>query len=495
MESSSIETISYLNKLKQDISNLLTYNREFKHLINNFHNQFDSIINKQNEQLEQISTKLYHNNIETYLNKYKSELTEKEKTITSLLRENNEIKIKYEKQLNLLETKLKQTQNENKLNLTNKNTTNFEFKIKELKEMNIYLLSQLSTFPELKENYKQIYDNMLNLQKENDFIKKQLKLSQDELLKQESSSQSPLYDKGSDENYNYSSLTPKTISPYLALYAVKRDKLVSYNFNKNQILSFEPECFGMFQEDYIEDGSITHNSLTGLFVITSSNFNVLYYFSFRNNTFYKLMTFNTNHKNGCLFLDNTYRNLFVLGGINNNKVEKLELESEDIVEFPDLNEPRSHFTCCLINDDLLYVFFGFSQSQNKCINSIEYINLQQVQKGFNLILCDDALYEIKNMSVIPYNKEHMIIVGGETKDKKYNKHLIKFNGVNNKLEIINKDAFYNKNNGQGYLFSKNSMFTRYVDNTNKNCILFCNIDDNMNSHLFDNNLNYETIIY
>ena len=73
---------------------------------------------------------------------------------------------------------------------------------------------------------------------------------------------------------------------------------------------------------------------------------------------------------GCLFLDNTYRNLFVLGGVNNNKVEKLELESEEIVEFPDLNEPRSHFTCCLINDDLLYVFFGFSQNKNKCINSI-----------------------------------------------------------------------------------------------------------------------------
>ena len=30
------------------------------------------------------------------------------------------------------------------------------------------------------------------------------------------------------------------------------------------------------------------------------------------------------------------------------------------------------------------------------------------------------------MSVIPYNKEHMIIVGGETKDRKYNKHLIKY---------------------------------------------------------------------
>ena len=412
-----------------------------------------------------------------------------ENKINELISTQNNIQTKYETQLNALENQLKEAPTQNEISSYKEHISTLESQIKELKEMNSYLLSQMSKLPELEEHFEIVFDDMLKLKNENEILRKQMELSQQQQYK--SQYQNP--QENIDINHNFS-LLPKTISPYLALYAVKPDKLVSYNFNKNQIRSFKPENYDKFIEDYIEDGSITHNSLTGLFVITSKNFNVLYYFSFRNNTFNRLFTFNTNHKNGCVLLDGTSKNMFAVGGINSNKVEKLSLESAEIVSFPDLNEPRSHFTCCLIDDDLLYIFLGYSQSKNKCIDSIETINLQKPENGWSVFQCNDSLYEIRSMSVLPYGKDQMIIVGGEKEDGSFNKHLIKFNGVENKIEIVNKDGFYNKNKEKGYLFSKSSMFAIYVDES-KNDILFCNIDDDLNPHLFDSDLNYETIFF
>ena len=424
-----------------------------------------------------------------------------ETKVTQLLTSQKEMKNFYESQIQSLQDQLKNNNNTQPSTNANDNKdnqqqqhlkeyiNNLESQVTELKDMNEYLLNQMSKVPELEEQFKKLFDDMLRLQKENDFLKQTLSSPEKKHLNLDTISKSK---DGSSENKSFSDSAHKSAKPNLALYAILPDKLVSYNFSKGQMITLKPEKYDEFIADYIEDGSITYNSLSSLLVLTSKNFNELYYYTNSDNTFTKLFTFKENHKNGCIFIDNTSNNMYALGGEYNNKVEKFSLEQMEFVAFPDLNEQRSHFTCCLIDDNMLYVFFGFSKSRNKCLDSIECIDLQNTENGWSLFKGNNPLYELRCMSVLPYNKDQMIIVGGETSDGSANKSMIRFDGVENKLEVMTKEEFYNKKENKPFLFSKNAMFATYIGG---NDLIYCNMDDEMYPHFFDTKLNYETIFF
>lgn len=424
-------------------------------------------------------------------------MEEIELKVSQLLTSQKEMKNFYETKIQSLEEQLTQIQQSNNNNneIGNENQklkdyiTNQESQINDLKEHNNYLQKQLSKVPELEEQFKNLFEEMNLLQKENEFLKRSLSSPEKKHTNLDSI---PKSKEGFTENRNFSDSAYKSAKPYLALYAILPDKLVSYNFSKGQMLTFKPEKYDEFIADYIEDGSITYNSLSSLLVLTSKNFNELYYYTYSDNTFSKLFTFQENHKNGCVFIDNASNNIYALGGEISKTVEKFSLEQMEIVSFPDLQEQRSHFTCCLIDDNLLYVFFGFSQSKNKCLDSIECIDLLKPENGWSLFACNNPLCEIRCMSVLPHDKNQMIVVGGERADGSANKNMIRFNGVENKIDIVNKDEFYNKKENKPFLFSKNAMFATYVGG---NELLFCNMDDNMNPHFFDSDSNYETIFF
>lgn len=430
-----------------------------------------------------------------------------ETKVTQLLSSQKEMKNFYESQIQSLQDQLKSNNTQQQQQQPSLTTppndkdnnqqqqhlkeyiNNLESQVTELKDMNEYLLNQMSKVPELEEQFKKLFDDMLRLQKENDLLKQTLTSPEKKHLNLDTISKSK---EGSSDNKSFSDSAHKSAKPNLALYAILPDKLVSYNFSKGQMITFKPEKYDEFIADYIEDGSITYNSLSSLLVLTSKNFNELYYYTNSDNTFTKLFTFKENHKNGCIFIDNTSNNMYALGGEYTNKVEKFSLEQMEFVACPDMNEQRSHFTCCLIDDNMLYVFFGYSRSQNKCLDSIECIDLQNTENGWSMYKANNPSYELRCMSVLPYTKDQMIIVGGETSDGTVNRSMIRFNGVDNKLEVLTKDEFYNKKENKPFLFSKNAMFATYIGG---NDLIYCNMDDDMYPHFFDTKLNYETIFF
>ena len=204
-------------------------------------------------------------------NELVSTMEDIETKVTQLLSSQKEMKSFYESQIQSLQEQLKSgaqpssSANDNKDSSDTQHLkeyiTNLEAQVTELKDMNEYLLNQMSKVPELEEQFKKLFDDMLRLQKENDFLKQTLSSPEKKHLGLDTVSKSK---DGSSENKSFSDSAHKSVKPNLALYAILPDKLVSYNFSKGQMITFKPEKYDEFIADYIEDGSITYNSLSSL---------------------------------------------------------------------------------------------------------------------------------------------------------------------------------------------------------------------------------------
>ena len=277
----------------------------------------------------------------------------------------------------------------------------------------------------------------------------------------------------------------KSINETFNLYKPIKEGLLSFNLSKKNYNLIIPENYNKFWKNYDPQDSLQYNTLEGLFIINSKDYQ-LYYYSSKKNSFCELFCFNYDHKEGCLFLDNLSKNIMAIGGINTTSVEKFSFETGTMEELPELSTHRYKMTCCQVNNKI-YCFFGLSL-ERKNESLIEYLDLENINQGWI-----EFIYENKTsfnlltyMSCVNLNDCELLIIGGLIEDKIPNQKLLYFNAQKSEFIELNKDL--PDSDVKKYLFSKNIMFNLFLKD---NIISFTNIDDNNQVHILDNDLKYD----
>lgn len=109
-----------------------------------------------------------------------------------------------------------------------------------------------------------------------------------------------------------------------------------------------------------------------------------------------------------------YDELFVLGGHSSSKVEVYHTEFEDWNDLPDLNYDRQDPGICIINDNILYVFMGYSYIEGRMLKNFEKLHLDNRQKGWKLLSVFNPIdlnAITTHCAIFPY-ENGVIIFGG-----------------------------------------------------------------------------------
>ena len=225
-----------------------------------------------------------------------------------------------------------------------------------------------------------------------------------------------------------------------------------------------------------------------LYAVTGKNYDMFFKFDPYKKEINKLSNLQYNHSNGNLiFYD---QRIFCLSGDYNKKVECYIESKNEWIEIPEMQSERSFFSSCIIQEQYLFVLFGYNNISKQYLNSIEYIDL----------LCENAkwkylYYDNNNISLfligalgINYDDKNIIVFGGyDGNIKKDNNYFYQINLKKNFDEENNKINNDNLSN-----ISK-------VNLDNKNCFLYkgfniyCDEKNNTIITSIDNELNLNII--
>ena len=450
-------------KNKDLIMNLIKSNEEAKELIkvhNQIKNKYEIEINKIKNEIEKIIKKGKKGNEKgTGNDKYNAaleQLLEEQKNLKMFNKEFREklvIKKAIEDKIEFFEkenNKLKNIINNSKLN-TNKNKKN---------NINNNIENDIDDY----ENNKN--ENNVN----NNFIQdNHIKIKFDSSLVDKDSSIYTITDNGKLFTYN-----------------IIQKKFTTKNTNTI-------EGWDKFIDIYLSnyEGSLLLNTLDGLYILTGDNFADLYYYSQKNNSITKIISFNNGHKYGGLIITPDKKNIIVLGGCDTKEVEMLNLENNSIEELPNLLSDRINSSYSFIGDNLLYIFFGQKN------NTIEFLDLNSDEKEWKNVefTCND-LENIYGHISIPVNEDEILIVGGKNNHK-----MLMFNVKDNFLEITDNKIPFLDTVGE-YLFDKDKNYNIIMnkvnkedenDNANGMVQVIC-MDSKGNVHLSDKDFNYIVLL-
>ena len=495
--------IEDINKMKEDIN---VYADKIKELYSEIQNR-DKVIAELKHKVDSNGSNK-ESNVD-YKERYEVEKQKNEKTkedigkiddmIKKLIQSKEEMRKTYEDKIKELIDKLEKVSKE-KGNNTSKYSEEEVAKIveenKELETFNKYLIQQMDKLPELEQHFKKLFDEMMLLKKENEELKKQVNPNEvqssdinNEEEENEQKEEEQKEENEIDEETPAKETNTSSIPQDLSLFSITRNYLLCFNLKQKKFISVDPKGYDVFYQSYTPNGSISYNTLSGLFVLSGPNFDTLYYYSSKNNSIVKFFTFKFNHQNGIIFLDTSSKYLLAVSGTNTNKVERLCFETQVIDELPSLNATRGEASCCLVND-VVYVFFGYSPEKKKCLDSVEYLDMKNVEEGWKLIELNEKQFELKGVSVARLGAREMIIVGGENGKGEANKNMIYFNVDEKKMTKLEK-TLPEGNKKKEYLFKKNSMFNFFAEG---DTICYANIDDDNCVHVIDNNLKYELFV-
>ena len=276
-----------------------------------------------------------------------------------------------------------------------------------------------------------MYDNLQEIKKQNNFnkIKDIMINSQDKLISNKNKNLSVYkeFNKSLYLSYKYIHKTiKKEENKILVTYIKNTKKIVLYNLEENthDIIEIDNLPFKFFKLSH----SIDYHSQLGSIIISGGKQDSLIYsdaskvsweYNIKRKTLNRLFEIPeglANHR--AIILNNFY---FIIGGNNYrdqffNNVYKLNLLSfnyNNIKEICKLNIPRSSFGISVINDDLIYVFFGITTNY-KLVNSIEIVPTNNVSKFAKLIELNNEHLRLKDVGVM-YNKieQNFIIIGGK----------------------------------------------------------------------------------
>ena len=495
--------IEDINKMKEDIN---VYADKIKELYSEIQNR-DKVIAELKHKVDSNGSNK-ESNVD-YKERYEVEKQKNEKTkedigkiddmIKKLIQSKEEMRKSYEDKIKELIDKLEKVSKE-KGNNTSKYSEEEVAKIveenKELETFNKYLIQQMDKLPELEQHFKKLFDEMMLLKKENEELKKQVtpnEVQSSDINNEEEENEQKEEEQKEENEIDEETPAKETNTPSipqdLSLFSITRNYLLCFNLKQKKFISVDPKGYDVFYQSYTPNGSISYNTLSGLFVLSGPNFDTLYYYSSKNNSIVKFFTFKFNHQNGIIFLDTSSKYLLAVSGTNTNKVERLCFETQVIDELPSLNATRGEASCCLVND-VVYVFFGYSPEKKKCLDSVEYLDMKNVEEGWKLIELNEKQFELKGVSVARLGAREMIIVGGENGKGEANKNMIYFNVDEKKMTKLEK-TLPEGDKKKEYLFKKNSMFNFFAEG---DTICYANIDDDNCVHVIDNNLKYELFV-
>ena len=495
--------IEDINKMKEDIN---VYADKIKELYSEIQNR-DKVIAELKHKVDSNGSNK-ESNVD-YKERYEVEKQKNEKTkedigkiddmIKKLIQSKEEMRKTYEDKIKELIDKLEKVSKE-KGNNTSKYSEEEVAKIveenKELETFNKYLIQQMDKLPELEQHFKKLFDEMMLLKKENEELKKQVtpnEVQSSDINNEEEENEQKEEEQKEENEIDEETPAKETNTPSipqdLSLFSITRNYLLCFNLKQKKFISVDPKGYDVFYQSYTPNGSISYNTLSGLFVLSGPNFDTLYYYSSKNNSIVKFFTFKFNHQNGIIFLDTSSKYLLAVSGTNTNKVERLCFETQVIDELPSLNATRGEASCCLVND-VVYVFFGYSPEKKKCLDSVEYLDMKNVEEGWKLIELNEKQFELKGVSVARLGAREMIIVGGENGKGEANKNMIYFNVDEKKMTKLEK-TLPEGDKKKEYLFKKNSMFNFFAEG---DTICYANIDDDNCVHVIDNNLKYELFV-
>ena len=302
----------------------------------------------------------------------------------------------------------------------------------------------------------------------------------------------------------------------------KTNNLIKFDLRKKKFIKIKisdiEDLSDSFEKEFNLQNTILYNTLTGLFILTGKNSDLLYYYNSLNETIFKICKFKYPHNQGCLLLDKENARIFALGGKNTVNCEYFNIYSNEIIELPSLNFDRANAAFVLSNNKM-FGFFGFSFKKGKYIFNLEYIDINKLDKWdileLNFEFKKDFLpFHLKNISTFIDKKDHskVIIYGGKQGRNEQivnnyyyiydtNKNIfekiegLSFNIIKDFKVIINiwkKSELIENEEKKGFFFDKEKHFIELpeedkLEGYNQNiCVI---IDSECNIHFLTNNQN------
>ena len=286
------------------------------------------------------------------------------------------------------------------------------------------------------------------------------------------------------------------------LYTItNKGKLLSFNITLKKFAIIDSnmiEGWTSFIPNYLKniEGSLLLNTLEGLFIITGTNHNVLYFYSQEKSLIAEIKSFSSCHKYGGLLLSpSPDNNLFAIGGDNeNNEVELLSFDEDEVKKMPDLLSRRVNASYTFINSKL-YAIYG---EEN---NTIEFLNIKKLKNKWTKIdykMADKKISRSKYINNIyghvslPVD-DQILIVGG-----KNNKKMMVLDLDEKTIDITDMKIPFIDSVGE-YLFDKEKFFNQTEneekkDQDGKNIKELIGMDTAGNVHVFDFNFNYVVLL-
>ncbi len=265
-------------------------------------------------------------------------------------------------------------------------------------------------------------------------------------------------------------------------------KVIIYNIYTNKIEEIEtgfkfPFFFSSIIINpyiYLTGGIDKNNNINNYIIRFRRN-------GIKNFSNYTIGTLKSKHYNHSSIFIPFLNSIFIISGSKNKKCESFNILNEKTEFIPSLNYSRENSGLCLINEKILYVFFGFNRNISKFLTSFEKLDLNEINNKENFV------WEIFNVpgnpnlikktlfSCIYYknnDKDGILIIGGKNNKRNDCKDVLFFD-INN----INYSIFENSDLNDVCSFS-NCNFLSF-DFSSKDLFLIYNISQDSKVFLFN----------
>ncbi|MCQ2820265.1 MAG: hypothetical protein MJ252_23615 [archaeon] len=224
------------------------------------------------------------------------------------------------------------------------------------------------------------------------------------------------------------------------------DQIVCFDLNdkKHHLLNYAD--YNEFQKNHkpnLEEKEevpiLTHKNT--FYILTGPNHDILYSYNPYNNSMNKICKLINNHKGGVLVPNEKNSNeLICLSGAYNKKVEFINLGDKTSQEVNEMNIERTKFNVIYFNEDYLFALFGFNALTSKFINSVEYLNLENIEEGWKYLKFkneESIPFGIRNFFSAEYKKKMIIIFGGVLENNENNSNFLFLQFDNNQGNFEN----------------------------------------------------------
>ena len=265
-------------------------------------------------------------------------------------------------------------------------------------------------------------------------------------------------------------------------------KVIIYNIYTNKIEEIEtgfkfPFFFSSIIINpyiYLKGGMDKNNNINNYIIRFRRN-------GIKNFSNYTIGTLKSKHYNHSSIFIPFLNSIFIISGSKNKKCESFNILNEKTEFIPSLNYSRENSGLCLINEKILYVFFGFNRNISKFLTSFEKLDLNEINNKENFfweifnVPGNPNLIKKTLFSCIYYknnDKDGILIIGGKNNKRNDCKDVLFFD-INN----INYSIFENSDLNDVCSFS-NCNFLSF-DFSSKDLFLLYNISQDSKVFLFN----------